>query len=175
MPATVTIPTGEFTASFPITTQPVATDRTVTITGHLADSADQSATLVVRAPRLQSLTLAAAITGSQSVGGTVTLDGAAPAGGIAVALTSGNPAVATVPATVTVAANLTAANITVTAQGPGQTTIAGTLLDSTRSAALGVLPKLQSLVLAAVGVVRGKPLAGTVTLTQPSPSRSRSR
>src|SRR6266446_5684162 len=64
---------------------------------------------------LSSLTLSptSVIGGTQSSTGTVTLSGAAPAGGAQVALASSNTAAARVPASVTVAAGATSATFTV--------------------------------------------------------------
>jgi thermitase len=61
------------------------------------------------------------IRGGNTVTGTVTLDGAAPAGGVVVTLTSANAAVQT-PATVTVAAGMTTANFSVTTQAVASVT-----------------------------------------------------
>lgn len=70
-----------------------------------------------RAPVLLPLVLQTnPVVGGTAVTGTVTLDAPAPAGGATVALTSGNPALATVPVSVTVAAGHTSATFPVTTQ-----------------------------------------------------------
>jgi fibronectin type 3 domain-containing protein len=77
--------------------------------------------------------------------GTVTLSGAAPAGGLSVTLSSGDTRKATVPATVTVPAGATTANFTVTSRtgqlGGGQNpvTITATLAGTGRTATLIIL------------------------------------
>jgi len=66
---------------------------------------------------LAALTLSAtSVSGGNTVTGTVTLNAAAPAGGAAVALSSADATVATVPASVTVPAGATTATFAVTAQ-----------------------------------------------------------
>ena len=83
----------------------------------------------------------ASLTGGASSTGTVTLTGAAPAGGLAVSLTSSNTAVATVPASVTVAAGansatFSASTTTVTSTTPVTiTAVAGSV---TRTSGLTV-------------------------------------
>jgi hypothetical protein len=51
-----------------------------------------------------NLTQSGAVGGKTVYGNTVTMNGPAPSGGITIALSSSNPAVAAIPATVTVAA-----------------------------------------------------------------------
>lgn len=82
------------------------------------------------------------VVGGNRVNGTVTLDAAAPAGGVAVALRSSDPIVATVPATVTVPAGAAGATFQVTTKAklPGSTevTITATLGAVARSYPLRV-------------------------------------
>jgi len=105
--------------------------------------------------------------------GSVTLAAAAAAGGANVALTSSNPAVATVQTPVTIAAGSSSAPFTVTAVGSGTATITATLngssgqsptLTVTRAAALS------SITLSASTVVGGSLVTGTATLTAAAPA-----
>jgi len=93
---------------------------------------------------LSSLTLnPATVTGGNPSTGTATLSGPAPAGGQVVTLSSGNTAVASVPASVTVASGATSATFTVTTTAPAaQTivTITGSSGGATRTANLTVNP-----------------------------------
>ncbi|HEX5501043.1 MAG TPA: DUF6519 domain-containing protein, partial [Thermomicrobiales bacterium] len=173
-PATVTIAPGTFGGEFSVTTSPVAAPRTVTITARFPNSDDLTATLTVQPPRLVALTLGTPPatlfqTGQANVTGAVTLDGPAPASGIAVALASGNPQLATVPAggTVTVPANQRSQTFTVRRAGTagGQVTITGTLGES-RAATLQLLPRLAQFGFngTASAVVRQRTIGGTVTL-----------
>lgn len=71
----------------------------------------------VNAPSLSSLALnPTSVRGGNSSTGTVTLNGAAPSGGAAVALSSSNTSVARVPSSVTIAAGASSASFTVTTQ-----------------------------------------------------------
>lgn len=114
VPASVTIPEGTNVASFTITTQPVATATSVTIL------ASRSRTIGVALQLLPPGALASlalnptTVTGGQSSQGTVTLASPAPAGGVLVALSSTNTAVAQMPPSLTVPEGATSASFTVT-------------------------------------------------------------
>jgi len=98
----------------------------------------------LRACLSSSLTLnPTSVTGGNSSTGTVTLSGAAPAGGATVALSSNNTTAATVPSSVTVAAGATAATFTVSTSAVAASTtvtISATYSGATRSASLTVTP-----------------------------------
>ncbi len=107
--------------------------------------------------------------------GSVALNGAAPAGGIVVTLSSSNTAVATVPASVTVAAGATSATFTVTTRtvtSSTSITISASYGGATQTASLTVTPStiLSSLTLNPTSVVGGNSSQGTVTLNGPAPS-----
>jgi hypothetical protein len=77
-----------------------------------------------------------------SATGTVTLSGPAPQGGIAVALSSGNPNIASVPATVTVPIGNNTASFPITAGSTaGTTTIKATLNAASLTGTITVRPK----------------------------------
>ena len=114
------------------------------------------------------------ITGGQPATGTVTLSGAAPAGGAVVSLASANPA-ASVPSSVTIAASASSANFTVSTSTVTATTagnIAATYSGIIKSATLTVNPPaptpvaLLSLSLNPKTVVGGSNSVGTVTLNR---------
>jgi hypothetical protein len=132
-------------------------------------------------PTLSSLTLnPTSVFGGNSSTGTVTLSGAAPAGGATVALSSSNTAVAQVPSSVTVAAGATTTTFTVSTSAVAASTtatISATNSGATRSASLTVTPAapppptLSSLTLNPTSVVGGvQSSTGTVTLTGAAPS-----
>ena len=79
-------------------------------------------------PVLQSITLASggSVVAGATIQGTATLSAAAKAGGATVALSSSNPAVATVPGSVLIGEGSTTTNFTVTAVAAGSVTITGT-------------------------------------------------
>jgi hypothetical protein len=123
---------------------------------------------------LAALTLSAtSVSGGNTVTGTVTLSAAAPAGGAAVALSSADATVATVPASVTVPAGATTATFAVTGQTvafPVSVRISGSFGGLTQSALVTVVQpapsgrQLVSLTLSQSLVVGGQSLQGTVTL-----------
>jgi len=121
-PFSVNIPSGQNSVTFTITTTAVALTRTVTFTATspgLAQSA--SATLTVTPPgsgTLSGLTISPGqVTGGANATGTVSLTGAAPAGGTTVTLKS-NSIYALVPQLVTVQQGLSSASFTVTTTRP---------------------------------------------------------
>jgi hypothetical protein len=135
------------------------------------------------APTLTSLTLnPTTVVGGQSATGTVTLSGPAPAGGVVVALSSSNPAVAQVPPSgnVTVPAGATSVIFTVATSAVNTSTsvvISAAYSGVTRTASLTVTPPppppatLTSLTLSPSGVIGGiQSSSGTVTLSGPAPA-----
>jgi hypothetical protein len=120
------------------------------------------------------------VTGGNSSTGTVTLSGAAPAGGAIVTLSSSNTTAARVPSSVTVAAGATSATFTVstsTVAASTTVTISAAYGGATRSASLTVTsappppPTLSSLSLNPTSVVGGvQSSTGTVTLSGPAPA-----
>jgi hypothetical protein len=113
VPASVTVAAGGTSATFTISTTPVAASAAVTISATY-DGAARTAVLTVTPPTLSSVSLnPTSVTGGASSIGTVVLSGPAPAGGVAVALSSSDPALAAVPPSVTVAAGATSATFTI--------------------------------------------------------------
>jgi hypothetical protein len=129
---------------------------------------------------LSSLSLnPTSVMGGNSSTGTVTLSGAAPAGGAQVTLSSSNTTAANVPSSVTVAAGATSASFTVSTNGvvtSTAVTISATYSGATRSVSLTVTsappppPALASLTLNPANVFGGQSSAGTLTLTGPAPA-----
>lgn len=102
VPATVMVPEGEQSATFPISTVPVATDVTVTVRGE-ANGAAKNGVLTVAAPGLASIVLnRTSLTGGTTCTATVGLYGPAPKGGMVVKLESSNSSVVSLPATITI-------------------------------------------------------------------------
>jgi hypothetical protein len=116
VPASVTVPAGSTSTTFPIASYPVAANTSSSISAS-GGGVTRSATLTVTAaPAARSLTLdPTAITSGTTSTATVTLNGAAPSAGTTVTLTSSNTAAATVPASVVVPEGATTATFTVTA------------------------------------------------------------
>lgn len=144
VPASFSIAGGATSGSFEITSSAVAASTAVSITAKLPSGTSMTAGLTVTpppaAPVVATLSFSpATVVCGQTATGTVTLNGAAPAGGILVSLVSGNSAAFPVPASVTVAAGATsqtfaAASAAVSAATPvtvtatsGATSVTGTL------------------------------------------------
>lgn len=116
VPASVTVPQGQTSTTFTVSTNIVSGTTSVTITAS-AGGVSRQATLTVNPPSqvtLQSLTISPQwVSGGSTATGTVQLSGPAPAGGAVIQLTSSNPSRASVPTTVTVPAGQTTATFTI--------------------------------------------------------------
>jgi hypothetical protein len=174
VPATVTVAAGLSSATFTVTTFPVAASTGVDISATLSGTT-RTATLTVLAPTLVSLGLSpTSVLGGTPSTGTVTLSGPAPTGGMIVSLSSSAPSVAAVPASVTVAAGFTSATFSVTTSGVPSATdvvVTASLAGDSRMATLTVTPaSLVSVGLSPTTVTGGTPSTGTVTLSGPAPA-----
>jgi len=175
--ASVTVPAGATTATFPVNTSAVATSTTVTMSASYGVT--KTASLIVMPPVVSSLTLSlTSVTGgTSSPTGTVTLNGPAPSGGAVISLSSNNPAVAAVPASgsVTVLAGATTATFPVntSAVATSTTVTISASYGGTKTASLTVIPPVVSSLALNPSSVIGGPLGsstGTVTLNGPAPS-----
>ena len=119
---------------------PVATPTPVTVTA-VCGGVTQAVTVTVLPPAVGSVALSAlSVQQGHSVTGTVTLTGAAPAGGLTVTLQSGNAAMG-VPARITVPAGQTVATFTINAPQVSATVgsrISASFQDSVQSVLLTV-------------------------------------
>src|SRR4051812_26086032 len=118
VPPTVSVPAGNNSASFPITTN--ATSAFTTVEGAASAGGDTRSAFInlaagPTAPSLVSLAIApASVAGGSNATGTVQLSSAAPSGGVLVTLATGNQSVAQPPPIVTVPAGQSQASFTVT-------------------------------------------------------------
>jgi uncharacterized delta-60 repeat protein len=139
VPASAIVPADVACAGFAVSTSSVAATTTVTISATYRTT--KSAVHTIRAATISSVTLSpAAVPAGSPSNGMVTLTGVAPPGAAVVALSSSNPATATVLASVTVAAGQTSANFTVSTGvcASGSVIISVTSAAVTKSAALAV-------------------------------------
>ncbi|HLK69256.1 MAG TPA: hypothetical protein VKU19_37750 [Bryobacteraceae bacterium] len=143
-PLTVTIPGGQTSVSFVVTTIPVTASRTITITVSYGGST-QSATLTVNpagTASLSSLMISPDhVTGGTNATGTATLGAPAPIGGTAVNLMSSNVFAAQVPQFIQVPQGQTSATFTITTTHSSATqtvTITGSTAGVSKSATLTV-------------------------------------
>jgi len=143
VPASVTIPEGQSSATFTVTTNAVTSTVSLVIRGK-ANGVERGATLIVHPAVPYQVTLNPnQVHGGASSTGTVILSGKAPAGGLVVTLSSANTSVAQVPATVTVPAGQSSATFTVTTSAVAATTnvvIKATANGVDRGATLRVIP-----------------------------------
>jgi outer membrane protein assembly factor BamB len=136
----VTVPSGQKTATFRVKTLAVGTQGLADISGNL-NGVLESAPLTVNPPILTSLKLSPTTTeGGKTVTGTVTIGSAAPSTGLVISLSSSN-SVATPPTSVTIPAGKTSITFKVTTSkvtSKTTATIAGTSNTSSTSAILTV-------------------------------------
>ncbi len=171
VPANVTVPAGNTSATFSVSTLAVASNSTVTITATLATA--HSAALTISAPTVTGLSLSASsVYGGSGVTGTLTLGSPAPTGGMTIDLANDNPAAAQAPAAVTVPGGATSATFTVTASLVTADAVADISAgNGAQSATLNVTPLLLiGLDLSPDSVPDGDPATGTVTLNGPAPA-----
>jgi hypothetical protein len=156
VPASVTIPAGSTSAAFTITTQPVTSTTAVSFTATLNGQTMTALNVltVEPPPQLQSLTLSP--TSAQPlavyINGDVFLNETVPenSSGVAVALSSSNPAAASVPATVTVTRYTGSEsgrdaffNVTLASNAPaGPVTISASLNGQTLTAQVMILDQI---------------------------------
>lgn len=173
VPASITIPEGQKSATFNITTSSVTANTTARITAQTG-LAVRTVILTVQPAILGTVSLSPSqVKAGAGSTGTVSLDWTAPSGGTVVSLTSSNKA-ATVPATVTIPAGSTSATFDIATVGVASTTTvtisakAGTV---TKTATLTVDPStpiLASQTLSSSTVKGDDTLTGTVTLDVPA-------
>jgi len=112
VPASVVIAAGSTTATFPVTTHSVGTNRDVTITGTLG-SKTSAASLEVRAIGLVSVVFDnSSVRGGSTAPVTISIDAPAPAGGLVVSLSESNNLFSNLPSTVTIPQGQTSVRLT---------------------------------------------------------------
>jgi hypothetical protein len=177
-PASVVIPGGSSSTTFTVTTKPVSTLVTATITAKFGTST-QSASLSIQPASLQDLSIApSTIVGGSSVPviGTVTFTGPAPPGGISVALASSNTKLASVPGSVRLAGGSATATFPVTSKSVAlsQTvTITAKFGSASRTASLTIQPAVLVALSVSPITVKGSSstgVTGTVTLSGTAPA-----
>jgi uncharacterized protein (TIGR03437 family) len=173
IPLSLTIPAGKASAQFSIATSTVATVQTVTITAQ-GNGVTQTATLAIDpASSLQLTTFVvtpASVQGGRAASATVSLSGAAPAGGATVQVSSDNSA-AVPPATVLIPFGSSSATFSIPTSAVTATqtaTLTASFGRSSKTAQLTVVPVLQ-LALKSDAVVGGSSVNGTITLGEPAP------
>ena len=180
LPGSVRIEAGGSSASFAVGTVAVRTDTQVTITATLETpqgTMQKSVGLVVQPPVLDAVSVSPeTVTGrTTAVQGTVTLSGPAPAGGIEVQLSSGNPDIVKIQQpTVTVPAGRDTVGFTVNTEPVNSPTSIAVIASSQnvqKTKPLTVVPPaLTEITLNPRDVLGGATPQGTVRLGGPAPA-----
>lgn len=172
IPASVTVPGGSSNINFTITTTGQSSNVIATITATL-NGVNKSGTLSITPAVLTGLTFTPnPVTGGTSALGTVSLNGAAPIGGISVGLTSSR--YATVPASVTIGSGAFSAQFPISTPAicrPEKARITASSDAGFQTASLTIRPAtLLGVTLSPSGVVGGSKtrVLGTLALTGPA-------
>ena len=172
MPSSVTVASGNSTATFTITTSAVNITATPTITATCNGTA--TATLTVNPPMVTGFSLSpASLTGGTSSTGSITLNYPAPAGGATVTLSNDNIDVAQVQASVTVASGNSSATFTISTSAVSSTALADLTAsyNGTQTATLTInSPVVSGVSLSPATLVGGVSSTGTITLSGPAPA-----
>ena len=172
VPAQIAFAGGTTTRTFSVTVGTIATAETATISAVYGPEKLNS-TLFVNPSGITLLALSvapASVIGGNSSVGVVVLSKAAPAGGVTVALASGDATIG-VPASVTVPAGKTSASFPISTQivAAPKSAIISAALGATKMATLNVrMPGVGSLILIPTNVSGGDTSIGIVTLEAPS-------
>lgn len=175
VPASVTIPAGQSSATFTVTTLGVNANTTARITATAGNSVTTD--LVITPPTSMTMSVSpSTLTAGASATGTVTVNGKAGSSGIAVALTSSATGVGTVtPATVTIASGASSATFTFkAAASPVGTTTTVTAKSTTpiltASANVQVSSSSMTLTVSPSTIKGGNATLLTITLPSPAPT-----
>jgi len=174
VPGTVTVASGATSATFTISTSGVSAVTMANISAAISN-ASKSATLTIDPPSVLSLSLApTTVVGGNVSTATVTLNSAAPNGGMTIMLSSSSSA-ATVPSSLSVPAGAASATFKVSTSGQSATTVAtisALLGGKSATAQLTIQPAtLQSVSVSPGSVVGGSTMvaAGSVTFGSAAP------
>lgn len=169
VPPTVRVPAGATTATFPVTTRPVAATINVVLSATYA-GVTGTATLQVLRLLLESITVTpSAVRGGEPTIGTVTLSALAPEGGFTVGLSTKFPDLVKLPPYAFVPAGSIAASFPIATQPVTTATLVPIwgARGQVRTAHLWLLPVGISLTPASVR--GGQPTWGTIVLSDPAP------
>jgi hypothetical protein len=165
LPATVIVPSGQSSADVTVITSGVSASTQVNLIA-TSGASSQSAALTVTPSSLSNLSLSyTALQAGAATAAKVELDGAAPAAGTTISLSSGNPGVASVPASVVIPAGERSVEFTVNTNSSLQGSTAVNI-----TAALGLVTKVATLTVYAEIYINGSITPGgpPVTVTAES-------
>ena len=166
IPASLTIPAGASTASVSLTTVAIGT---ASVTAQATDFVSGSASVIVR-PISLNMPAASLVAPGLSRSIPITLSDPAPTGGLVIALTSSNSAIASVPASLNVPAGQTSANFTLSGVAAGSASINATAIGYQSA----TLPVSVEAVTIGIGSSVTMPvdisLSYSITLSRPAPA-----
>ncbi len=169
-PASITIPGGQTSASFPVLIGGAALQVPETLKLYASDGAVRKFAAIAVTPVVTVSTMTVnAVEGGFSTSGTVTLGIPAQAGGAVISLTASNPTLVSMPASITIPQGLKAASfsiVTSSVAAPTAVTITASLNGSAVPATLSLTqaPVVSVLSITVPPVVGGQPTTGTLTL-----------
>lgn len=174
VPTSVTIPAGQTSANFAITTSPVISNAKPVINARY-DGLNLQTNFDLAAPLIQSITANPQVQyGGLTIRGDVSLTGMAPTGGRRVSLTSSNPSRVAVPSGVTVLAGATSASFTMTTTpttANQSSVISATTAHVTKTVFVAVnAPFLTAATLAESTLQGGQSTTMSLTLNAPAPA-----
>ncbi len=175
VPASISVLSGQTSAQFTFNTVGVPATQPAIVTA-AANGSNRTKTIYVLPAKLSTFTLSPlAVVGGTSCAATLGLLGQAPAAGLTISLSSGNTAVAQVPASVAVNAGSSAANFTVTTSPvltDNNVSISASLGSTTLPRTIAVvvqLHRIASLTMTPNPVVSGTGTTGRISITRPAP------
>jgi hypothetical protein len=173
LPASVKVPSGSSSVQVPVSTTPVGAQAAVTLTATVGGVSKQSI-LTVKPPAVSSLTVSpGSVQGGTGATATVTLNGQAPASGLAVSLGSNNTAAAATPGSVQVPSGQSTATFPVTTKAVQTATsvqLQATAQGQTATANLGVTPAASASLIGVGAALSQGTLRVTVDLSGPAGS-----
>ncbi len=179
VPSSITIQAGQTSGTFTVTTYPVASSTSATISASYS-TGTKTATLTVSAAALTSVNVSpTSVSGGTPSTGTVSLNGPAPTAGATVTLSSSNSNAASVPGNVVLSSGANSATFTVTTLDVASSTavtITAVYNGTTKTTTLTVTPAppvLSSLTFGSYGfdgtALAGNPIGCTAYLNKAAP------
>ncbi len=173
VPSSVTVAAGASTATFTITTTSIAYSAAATLSAS-NNGVTVTTSMTVRGPAPTTVTLSpTSVAGGRTSTATITLEAAAPSGGVVVDLSS-SIADATVPANVTIPAGAVKASVIVTTRAVSanvSASIRATVNGTTRTGTLVIAaPVVRSVTFSPSSVTGGLTTPGMVTLQSAAPA-----
>ena len=178
VPLSISIPAGALSATFQIATSAVATSTPINISAsYLGVTKVAQLTVTPPGPALSAIIMSTIITGGDATSAMVLLDGAAPAGGAVISVSSSNSAVVSVSTSFMIPEGMTSGTFgvvtsPVTAATPVSLTLTynGSIAGKNLTIAPPASVTISSITLSPSVVTSGSSSQATVTLSGPAPT-----